>query len=140
MDRVANWDVKIVQEIGSLVGTNFVWGKNDCVSLVRKLSAIMYDEDIFKQFMKRKYTTLIGATRAFKEAKYTFDEAVLEAGGWEIPHATLTDGDIAIVQEYEDVQNLSIMVGGRWIHANDRLGIILSHREIPLNNMKVYRI
>ncbi len=137
MDRVDNWSCKIVEDVGSLAGSPFVWGDTDCCTLLRKMSRSMYGRDIFTG--PSKYKTKTGALRGFKGIE-SIDALILDAGGIEIPAHIATDGDVAVAQEaHKGFQSVSVRVGSRWILSSEERDLVEVVKAIPDVNMKVYR-
>lgn len=137
MDRVDNWSCKIVEDVGSLAGSPFVWGETDCCTLLRKLYKSMFDDDTFGGPFQ--YTTAKGAIRAYKNIE-SIDKVILEWGGVEIPVRIASDGDVAVEQEvYKGFQNVSIKVGSRWLMSSEESSVVEVLKAIPDRNMKVYR-
>lgn len=140
MKRIANWNVVISESVGSCVGGEFIWGKTDCASLLRTMSVGMYGVDIFSDYVKRKYSTEIGAIRCYKESG-SFDSIIKKAGGVEIPSAVIRDGDIAVEQSNDGrFENIIMRVGSKWIMASSEHGTVESHRDVDFDNLKIYRI
>lgn len=46
--RIRNWDLAVVAWATKLEGAQFVWGLTDCGTLVRRMTARMYGDDIFE--------------------------------------------------------------------------------------------
>lgn len=138
MDRVANWSCRIVEDVGSLAGSPFVWGDTDCCTLLRKMSKSMYGRDVFAG--PSKYKTKTGAIRGFKRIE-SIDALILEAGGVEIPTSMASDGDVAVQRDVPErgFQNVSIKVGSRWLISSEQGDIVEVMKDIPDVTMKVYR-
>lgn len=137
MDRINNWSPELVLQVGKFVGLPFVWGETDCASLLRKVSVCMYGEDIFGG--PSKYKTAKGAIRAYKGLD-SIDDLIIEAGGVEIPQTIATDGDVAVEQEVaRGFQTVYVKVGSRWLVSSEVRMVVESVKEMPNNNVKVYR-
>ncbi len=139
MERVRNWDIKIVVEIGPLVGSEFVWGKTDCATILRKTMKVMYGEEVFKDVERLRYRSLSGALKTFKRLG-SIGDIIENTGGVVIQPQVVTDGDIAVDDDYKGVQNVAIRIGSRWIVSNPELGIVESRRTFAVDKVTMYRI
>jgi len=99
MERVRNWDVKIMDWQADMLGRPFAWGQTDCGSLVRSALSVVYGEDPVPHL--DWYETQTGAIRLFGETD-GISGAILDLGAEETTLAFARQADIAIEAPSED--------------------------------------
>ena len=99
MDRLANWDVHLVDFAGSVVGQDHEWGTTDCASLVRRGLIAMMGKDVLK-----KHVGIWKTRRGALVASKKIDPAdVLEASGAvEVGVRFAWAGDVAVGGSVDD--------------------------------------
>lgn len=137
--RLRNWNVAIKQRADELVGSKFIWGETDCVSVIRIMAVEIFGEDVFAGVVPG-YTTEIGAKRALSRVG-DFNDLAVQAGCVEVPRTMMTDGDL-IISDYGDYQNVAMVVGGKLFVASVEEGLqYMSLRYLADDSeFRVYRI
>ena len=92
MNRLRTWDVDLEQWAATQIGKPFAWGTTDCVSLVIKGQALIYDVDVFQI---PKYKSKAKALRTLVNFKAM--RSVLEGCARQVGRGFLQAGDIVLV-------------------------------------------
>jgi len=121
MDRIRNWDVKLVQWAKDMQTKDFEWGTRDCATLVLKDAfEVMYGEPVFTDLPN--WTTRLGLMRASTKVggpkKY-----LSEKGAEEVTRNYVQGGDI-IIDNSEDFPHLALVLNKeRVLFASEENGI-----------------
>lgn len=137
MDKTHNWGVKLRDAAAEYRGREFVWGETDCVSFLREMLTVMFDEDILGPRIRRNWSTKKGAMRAFKE-NGSVEDALRDMGAYEVSVAAFRDGDVLILPG-DGYENVAIKAGGKVFTSSPAKGVY-AEDGIPDSDFKVYRV
>lgn len=125
MQRVLNWDIKLMELALAVVGQPFTWGETDCASLVRRAMTEMYGEDPWAGAFAG-YDSLLSAQKALRDSGGVAAQLrALKAE--EIPRNFLQQGDVLIApplgEDFAD--NVFLMVGDQLLSATVEEGVVM---------------
>ena len=93
MQRVRNWDNALLAWQNSILGSDFVWGETDCVSLMLKALEVMYGEPVIEHEGVLDYSNKQQALRALSSFPEP-PQVLLSAGASEVSMSYAQNGDI----------------------------------------------
>lgn len=99
MDRLANWDVNLVDFARDVVGQEFEWGTTDCASLVRRGLIAMMGKDLLKKHVGI-WKTRRGALIASRHTKP--EHALKASGAVKVGALYAWSGDVAVGANVDD--------------------------------------
>lgn len=137
MRRHRNWDVRLVEWQGGLLGAPLEWGRTDCGSLVRGALEAMYPEDeVPLPEDVPAYESKQGALRVREQTGGM--ETALETGGAEpveLPFAQ--QGDIVLgLNPVGGVEGAGVVVERHLLCTNAEEGV----RRLPLRDVRTFEI
>lgn len=90
--RVRNWDLAVIEWATGLRGVPFVWGRTDCGTLVREMTILIYDRDIFAGI--RRWKSARGMESAVEKAGGV--SSIFDAVGAEVGVRFARTGDVMV--------------------------------------------
>ena len=136
--RIRNWDVAVVAWATKLRGAQFVWGLTDCGTLVRRMSARMYGEEVFAL---ERWKSARGMKTIVARAGGVV--AILDSVGDELNIRYATTGDVVVRPDGCPITGLdSVMavVNGKVLLATPGEVLRLEPISELVEGMRVWRI
>ena len=133
MQRVLNWDAKLVEFTTMQLNKPFTWGDTDCASLVRGALHAMYGQDLWPE--QHLYDSLLSAKHVLDETGGVAAQ-LLALGATEVHEAFIQQGDIVIGEPLDEdfADNVFVMVSDQLLSATIDAGVrLLPLAAMPLN-------
>lgn len=139
MQRIVNWDVKLVEYALSLQGQPFVWGQTDCASIVRGAMRAMYGEDLWSEGYD--YTSLLEAKRLLEVSGGVAMQLSL-LGAEEVPRGFLQQGDVVVGEPLDEdfADNVFVMVSDQLLSATLEEGVVMRPLALMPVNPQILRM
>lgn len=142
MRRVRNWDVRLVEWQGRVLGEPFEWGRTDCASLVVGALEAMYDE-LPLEGPVPEYEGERDAVLAHK-ATGGVAEALAEGGADRVDLNFARQGDVLIgLPEQGGLPGAAVVVESSYVMASEDLGVLRRPlrglREEDPDDLEVWR-
>ncbi len=105
LERVENWDRRLVEFTNEVNGQAFEWGTTDCASLVRRGLSLMFGRDVWKKHVG-EWKTKRGALGVSGRTDY--EDALRASGAVEMGIHYAWSGDVALGPSEDDHGMLQI--------------------------------
>jgi hypothetical protein len=99
LERVENWDRRLVEFVRLMNGQPFEWGRTDCATLVRRGLKTEFGEDVWKGHVGT-WKTKRGALGVSGRTDY--EDALRASGATEVGIHYAWSGDVALASREDD--------------------------------------